>query len=145
MRARLTRPPIAAIDYDEAILRWMDHFLRGMNNGVEREKPVRYFAMGDNQWRDADTWPPPAQPTSYYLAPARGKRGGGLVTETPKPDAQTATLFSDPEHPVINKYRSSGGHDYRYLEKRKDILTFDSAPLEHDTEITGPTHPCVSY
>ena len=132
--------PAAAIDYDEVILRWMDHYVRGVDNGIEHEKPVRYFVMGDNLWKDADTWPPPAQFTSYYLAPARGKRGGDLVTETPKPDAEAATFFANPERPVINKYRSSGGHDYRYLKKRKDVLTFDSAPLEHDTEITGPIH-----
>ena len=37
----------AAIDYDEVILRWMDHYLRGADNGVETEKPVRYFLMGE--------------------------------------------------------------------------------------------------
>ena len=36
----------AAIDYDELILRWMDHYVRGMDNGVGREKPVRIFVMG---------------------------------------------------------------------------------------------------
>src|SRR5579871_4078758 len=48
----------AAIDYDEVVLRWMDHYLRGMANGVETEEPVRYFVMGDNAWRGADAWPP---------------------------------------------------------------------------------------
>ena len=132
--------PTAAIDYDEVILRWMDHYLRGMNNGVEREKPVRYFVMGDNQWRDADTWPPPAQPTSYYLVSASGKRGGSLATGAPRQDAEAATFLADPEHPVINEYDSSGGHDYRYLEKRRDVLIFDSTPLSRDAEITGPIH-----
>ncbi len=132
--------PTAAIDYDEVILRWMDHYLRGINNGVEREKPVRYFVMGDNQWRDADTWPPPAQPTSYYLVWARGRHGGSLAAGTPKQDAEAATFLADPKHPVINKYDSSGGHDYRYLEKRRDVLIFDSPPLAQDAEITGPIH-----
>jgi putative CocE/NonD family hydrolase len=28
--------PAAAIDYDEVVLRWMDHYLRGINNGVDK-------------------------------------------------------------------------------------------------------------
>ena len=34
----------------------------------------------------------------------------------------------------------SGAHDYRDLANRPDVLTFDSAPLERDTEVTGPIH-----
>jgi predicted acyl esterase len=48
-------------DYDEVVLRWMDHYLKHINNGVDHEKPVRYFVMGRNQWRDADQWPPTAR------------------------------------------------------------------------------------
>src|SRR5215831_3720718 len=47
----------AAVDYDEIVLRWMDHYLKGVDNGVEREKPVRLFVMGDNVWRNEDAWP----------------------------------------------------------------------------------------
>jgi putative CocE/NonD family hydrolase len=31
-----------------------------------------------------------------------------------------------------------GAHDYRELIRREDLLTFDTAPLSADTEITGP-------
>ncbi len=48
------------------------------------------------------------------------------------------SFHSDPEKPVINSYSSSGAHDYRDLTERHDVLTFDSAPLESDTEVTGP-------
>ncbi|HEV8525626.1 MAG TPA: CocE/NonD family hydrolase, partial [Terriglobales bacterium] len=69
--------PAAAIDYDETVLRWMDHYLRGIDNGVDREKPVRTFTMGTNTWRDEDRWPPAdARPTSLYLrAPQSGRKG----------------------------------------------------------------------
>src|SRR4029077_14573727 len=39
---------------------------------------------------------------------------------------------------VVNEYASSGAHDYRKLAERGDVLTFDSALLESDTEVTGP-------
>ncbi len=49
-------------------------------NGVEKEKPVRYFVMGDDQWREADAWPPASKAASYYLiSPSTGEGRGSLV------------------------------------------------------------------
>jgi uncharacterized protein len=131
----------AAIDYDEVILRWMDHNLRGVNNGVEREKPVRYFVMGDNQWRDAYAWPPAAKATSYYLThPTENGPQGVLSADPPTESDGFSHFVSDPANPVINKYDDSGAHDYRELVKRPDVLVFDSDPLGRDVEVTGPIH-----
>ena len=44
----------------------------------------------------------------------------------------------DPENPVVNQYAVSGAHDYRKLAERADVLSFDTPPLDRDTEITGP-------
>src|SRR6266446_7770007 len=44
----------AAVDYDEIILRWMDHYLKNVDTEVGKEKPVRIFVMGDNVWRGED-------------------------------------------------------------------------------------------
>ena len=131
--------PVAAIDYDEVILRWMDHYLRGIANGVEKEKMVRYFVMGDNRWRDADRWPPPAKETTYYLSqPKQGQQPGHLSAEVPTESGSVSRFLSDPARPVTNIYDDSGAHDYRELAKRKDVLVFDSDPLERDVEVTGP-------
>ena len=46
--------------------------------------------------------------------------------------------MSDPDNPVRNIYDGAGAHDYRALVERPDVLTFDSAPLGADTEVTGP-------
>src|SRR6266849_2904861 len=45
------------IDNDELTLRWYDWLLKGEANGVEKEKPVKIFVMGKNEWRDEDDWP----------------------------------------------------------------------------------------
>ena len=133
--------PAAAIDYDEIVLRWMDHYLRGVDNGVDKELAVRYFVMGANQWHEAKTWPPGSQSTSYYLqAPAEGNRG---ALTTSQPNSNSASFISDPADPVNNKYQTSGAHDYRELADRKDVLTFDSPPLDDDLEVTGPIHADV--
>jgi putative CocE/NonD family hydrolase len=136
--------PAATIDYDEVVLRWMDHHLRGVENGVEKEAPVRYFVMGANRWLGVNSWPPAAQQSSYYLLPSERSGDPGLLsTRLPSARSQSVSFTSDPAEPVTNSYTTSGAHDYRQLSQRKDVLTFDSAPLERDLEVTGLIHADV--
>ena len=126
--------PAAAVNYDEVILRWLDHYLKGMDNGVDRE-PVRYFVMGLDQWREAEAWPPPSQQVPWFLS---AKQSTARALSRSVAHGQPYSQFhADPKRPVVNEYPSSGAHDYRKLADRNDVLTFDSEALEHDTEVTG--------
>ena len=139
----------AAVDYDEIILRWMDHYLKGVDNGVGKEKPVRIFVMGDNVWRDEEAWPlARAKDTSFYLSSRKHADtgaysvGNGLCEQ-----CERFTEFeSDPAHPVTDPYAEFGARDYRSFPGRKDVLVFDSEPLASDMEVTGPIRAemCVS-
>lgn len=132
----------ARIDYDALVLDWMDHFLRGTDNGIERRPPVRYFVMGLNQWRESMVWPPPARATSWYLTRAAPGHPGGLTLTVPRAAGgkrAESRFISRPDDPVPDRYwQVAGAHDYRYLAERTDLLTFETAPLERDTEVTGP-------
>ena len=132
--------PTAPTDYDELILRWMDHYLRGLDNGVDREKPVRLFVLGDNTWRDADSWPlTRAKRTTYYLnSSGATSRIGTLYPSLLVHSAQTTEFVSDPSHPLTDPYSTYGAHDYRAFAGRDDVLVFDTPPLAADTEVTGP-------
>lgn len=131
--------PTATIDYDDVVLRWMDHYLKDVDNGVDREKPVRYFVMGRNQWRDADRWPPAAMKLPMFLAPPSDNEHFARLQTRPFDSKGSFSKFvSDPAHPVTNPYDSSGAHDYATLSDRADVLAFDSAALQQDTEVTGP-------
>jgi putative CocE/NonD family hydrolase len=106
---------------------------------VDREKPVRYFVMGSNQWRDVGQWPPPATEMPVFLAPPTGSARHGQLQTTPFDNKDSFSEFvSDPARPVANPYKSSGAHDYAKLSDRADVLTFDSRVLQQDTEVTGP-------
>jgi predicted acyl esterase len=52
------------------ILRWYDHWLKGIDTGIMAEPPVRYWLMGANEWRTADAWPPKMSngPSCIYRA-----------------------------------------------------------------------------
>ncbi len=132
--------PAAPIDYDELILRWMDRYLRNIDNGVDREKPVRVFVMGDNAWRDEDSWPlTRTKETSYYLnTSGAASRIGTLDSSLLAPSAQTSEFVSDPLHPLTDPYTEYGAHDYRAFASRGNVLVFDTTPLDADTEVTGP-------
>jgi len=129
----------AAIDYDEVVLDWMDRYVRD-DHAVPVLEGARYFVMGDNKWRTSSSWPPPGQDTTYFLAPGGQGAVRGALTTTPLPEGGRAqsTFLSKPDDPVINPYESNGVHDYQALVKRPDVLTFDSAPLARDMEVTGP-------
>jgi len=45
---------------------------------------------------------------------------------------------SNPDDPVVNPFETAGAHDYQALADRHDVVTFDSAPLTRDMEVTGP-------
>jgi len=129
----------AAVDYDELILRWMDHYVRGIENGVEREKPVHIFVMGKNVWRDEGTWPPAGADTrTYYLrSEANSARLARLNEDPSDRPVGYNEILSDPLHPLSDPYTNYGAHDYRAFAGRKDVLVYDSDPLPLDTEVTG--------
>ena len=131
-------PDTAKIDYDATVLDWMDRYLRGIDNGVDKRPPVRYYVMGADVWRESQAWPPRSSPTSFYLAAASPGKPGSLSEARPSKDGFSA-FVSDPAHPVTDDFAEiSGGHDYRHLAQRADLLSFDTQPLAADTEVTGP-------
>jgi len=137
--------PAAKVDYDEIILRWMDHYLKGIDNGIGREKPVRIFVMGDNQWRDEDSWPlQRARPTPFYLSGRYiGPHAYALEKSTIALETPTSEFTSDPAYPVTDLYEEFGARDYQKLAGRENVLVFDSFPFDKDTEITGPIQATI--
>lgn len=125
--------------------RWFDHYLRDVDNGVDKEPPVTYYVMGDvsdpnapgNYWRTAETWPPvKASFTPLYLHPdktlswKKPSKGGKL------------TYTYDPHDPVptLGGYQltiPAGPMDQRKIEGRPDVLVFTSKSLKEPLEITG--------
>ena len=130
--------PNAAFDYDEQVLDFHDHYLRGIANRFAEAAPVRYFIMGANEWRSAGAWPPPTdrELTLYFDAP--GSEGGRQLTHTlPAGGPFRSTFTANPLEPVTDPYVAPGAHDYRALASRDDVLTFDSEPLPEDLWVAG--------
>ncbi len=143
--------PAADLDTDETMLRWYDHLLKGVANGVEREKPVKIFVMGKNEWREEDDWPlERARATRFCLHSAGGANGlngdGTLSTEAPQGEPQDRFLY-DPADPVPTiggplccdaVHLAPGPRDQRPAEARGDVLVYSTSAFKEDFEVTGP-------
>jgi putative CocE/NonD family hydrolase len=134
--------PNAVPDPKEQV-RWFDYWLKGANNGIMDEPPVRYYVMGDatdpkapgNEWRTPAVWPVPSKPTSYFL-----QSNGGLSEQLPN-SGKSAYQY-DPKNPVPTiggalLFGRKGPMDQRGIGERKDVLKFQTAPLDAPVEVTG--------
>jgi uncharacterized protein len=160
--------PDAALDLASFQRRWFDHWLKGVDNGVDREPPVRIYVMGGGDahktpegrifvgghWREEREWP--LARTTYV--PFFLHRGGSLSADKPTNEEPTTFLF-DPRNPVptLGGNVSSQGKlmfqgaadqrdrtnfwltsDTRPLSARNDIIVYQTPALGNDTEVTGP-------
>jgi len=142
---------VDAADVTGAQVRWFEHWLKGIENGVEQGKRVRLFVMGLDQWREEDDWPlPDTQYRPYYLhsaGRANSATGDGLLsTEAPGDEAEDRYLY-DPHRPVptvggaallLIDALNAGPLDQRAVETRDDVLCYTTPPLERPVEATGP-------
>lgn len=146
----------AVIDLNGVICRWFDHFLKGVDNGAEREKPVQVFVMGANKWHTEEDWPlPQTKWTRYYFhsgGKANSLKGDGVLNLTPPAGESADSYVYDPADPTPDPYDKQGtrtpairrgGHidgpvDARVAAIRDDVLVYQTPPLETATEITGP-------
>jgi predicted acyl esterase len=123
---------------------WFDHYLKGVENGIEALPPVIYYVMGPldgspssgNIWRTADSWPVPAVMTPFYLTP-----NDGLQQEEVLVDALVSYQYNPLDAaPTIgghNLFLEAGAKDQRPIEERGDVLLFTSPILQEDVEVTG--------
>ena len=144
--------PSAEVDLQRVYLRWFDYWLKGMQNGVMQEPPVKIFVMGENYWRHEQEWPlARTQYTKYYLSSAGRANSldgnGTLSTSLPAAGTSDTNTFTyDPANPVPTlggnvccaQQVPSGPWDQRAAERRNDVLVFTSEPLSEPLEVTGP-------
>ena len=112
-------PPIyldrPVYQYQYESLRWFDYWLKGIDNGIMEEPPIRLFIMGTGEWKTASEWPlPETRWTPFYL------HSNGLLSEHEFWPHEGSSSFED------NSFNERGG------------LKFLTPPLVENTEVVGP-------
>ena len=138
----------SGIDVEGEHLRWFDSRLKGIDDGIDREPPIKLFVMGENLWRWEHEWPlARTEYTRFYLSSgsrANSLNGDGELKATAPEDELPDHYSYNPEDPVPTTggqimYQSySGPWDRRPVERRDDVLVYTTPPLNHNLEITGP-------
>ena len=121
------------------------HYLH--DSGAKPAWRAKMFQTGSNSWRTYDSWPVKgATATNLYL-----HTNGTLSFEKPSASgsAPYREYVSDPANPVPYRQRPISPTypngdwrrwevaDQRFVDGRPDVLTYTSAPLDHDITVTG--------
>ncbi|MDB5313579.1 MAG: Hydrolase, CocE/NonD family [Gemmataceae bacterium] len=137
----LTYPENAKSDTEAHLIRWFDYHLKGVENKVMDDPPVRYYRMGavgekgapGNEWLTATDWPVKADHTPYYF-----RAGGTLETRAPTEESASTSFTADPANPATIPGRAfPGAKDARDFEKQAEVRTFTSDVLAAPVEWTG--------
>jgi predicted acyl esterase len=109
--------------FHSEVLKWHDHWLKGIDTGVMDEPPVKFWIMGANEWRTASDWPlPETQWTKLYLSSWERLRAEPFVSSSVD-DHQAPDSFV--QMPIT---QTSTIQKLRYMTE----------PLAADTLVAGP-------
>jgi predicted acyl esterase len=132
--------------YCEYTALWLDHFLRGIANGVEREPEATIYVQGANQWRLEKRWPiPDTRWTTLFLSAeksgsAASLNDGSLRAAAPKAGGEPKSVgYTPAAGPFLPTLTSSGQGRYKADQRAVEaqVLTWTTAPLDAATEVTG--------
>ncbi len=104
---------------------------------------VTYYLMGANEWRVSADWPPPeARHVVLYLG-----SGGTLATQEPPQLSAPDQYLYDPVNAtptvggsILSNVYPPGSVDVSEVQKRSDVLTYTTAPLEQEIDVVGALH-----
>jgi len=105
------------------VLRWHDHWLKGIDTGVMDEPPIKFWVMGANEWHTASDWPlPETQWTKLYLNSWERLRAEPFTTSSVDDDQAPDSFV---QMPVTQT-------------KAIQALRYMTAPLAADVLVAGP-------
>lgn len=105
-------------------------------------KTLFYYTLGEETWKQTDHFPPQnATPQTWYFQPQRG-----LSVTPPSGDgADSYTVDFAATTGLSNRWHTQMARPVAYPDRAREdrrLLTYTSAPLTHDMEITG--YPSVT-
>ena len=135
--------PDAVLDKEAVQIRWFDYWLKNIQNSIDEEPTVKIFVMGDNKWRNEQSWPlQQTQEKILYITSeghANTPNGDGKLVEKEPQSAGIDKYVYDPNNPVPTPYgaRRPEPTDQRLLATLQDILVYQTEPLTERVEVTG--------
>ena len=153
-------PDNNAINLRDLQLRFYDRYVKGVDNGVDREPRVRLFIVATpdsgkragGYWLNGDVFPPRGIRQMRFNLRSGGRantRMGDGVLDSDRPSDGPEDQFTyDPRNPVptlggglccttLGSYFPSGSQDQSAIDMRDDVLVYTSAPLTANLAVVG--------
>ena len=158
----------AIIDLQRDYLRWFDHWLKGVDNGIDKEPLVSVFVMGSNKWLHGQSYPlEVTQAQKLYLSSngsANTEKGDGKLTfDAPASNVPADRYTYDPGDPTPEprfyeeseenekKVRTADerkaeakAYHHKITGERKDILVYQTDVLTKPLTFAGPVSAVLS-
>jgi hypothetical protein len=134
----------AQFDHAAELLKFFDIHLKGVATGSQENPPIRYYTMGEEQWKTSSEWPPESSSLSMYF-----QKEGRLAMDIPP-------AGNNPDRYQVDPTTGTGKHSrWNTLvgislknpypdrkERDQDLLVYTSDPLSEALEVTG--HPVAT-
>jgi len=125
-------------------LRFLDHWLKGIDTGIMREPPVKLLIRkgghGNSAWRSEREWPiARTKWTKFYLRPEANRKReaeGALVTEAPRKGGSVSYFASGMTKAGVASASWTSTALAGSLPRMG--VSFETAPLAAAMEVTGP-------
>ena len=112
-------------DIDLICMMWLEHFLKGVENGIEKNPKVLYYTLGENRWKTAETWPP--QCVKIQRMDLHSEKNSYVYD----PDCPATHIIDMSENEL------EVPEDYTEEEKREDYLIYSTEVLKEPVTVTG--------
>jgi uncharacterized protein len=103
---------------NDIVLRWYDHWLKGIDTGIMDEPPIKFYVYGAEEWQYAEQWPLPGiEWTQFFL------HGWERLSTVPELYNDEPDCFL--QHPL-------------HLSNKRDNVKYFSASMSEDLTVIGP-------
>src|ERR1019366_8170133 len=120
---------------EQALARWYEYWLKGIDNGIMKEPPVRIFVRNGEGYRNEQEWPlQRAETRNLYLTPGRSgaveSLNNGALSWTKPNGGSTPTSYYSPDPAwTIPGIGSVVTGKYGFAPNTRKNLTFTTPPL----------------
>ena len=116
-------------------VRFFDHYLKGMDTGIDRDEPIRYFTIGapeGQEWRSASQWPLVDTDDQRLFLTGADLRSSTPVGET----SRSFTVDYAPTCPP-DPIQPNTGPFVQPCHPSSGAVAFSGQAFTTDTEVTG--------
>jgi putative CocE/NonD family hydrolase len=137
--------PVDSLAYEQ---RFIDLWMKDIDDGISGEAPARVFLMGENRWINLPDWPPPRAETQQWHLRSNGNAnglGGDGRLSIESPNEQPPDRYTyDPQDPVPTRggpiywgLSPAGPVEQRPILERQDVLYYRGEILPAPLTVMG--------